>query len=153
MVYLKLQPYRQHSLRKMRNQKLSPKFYGPYPVEAKVGQVAYRLKLPEGTRIHPTFHVSQLKKHVGSAIHSPTLPPVGTGGSVLKEPTRIIDRRMIKKGESSCYSSISGVDKHISGGLYLESLDRFSEAISQLRSLRTRICLRRGVMIWVAIRG
>ncbi|KAA3467585.1 Retrotransposable element Tf2 [Gossypium australe] len=98
LVYLKLQPYRQHSLRNMRNQKLSPRFYGPYPIEAKIGQVAYRLKLPEGEKIHSTFHVLQLKKHVGSAIQSPTLPPVGTDGSVLKELARILDRRMVKKG-------------------------------------------------------
>lgn len=63
--------------------------------------MAYRLKLPERTKIHSTFHVSQLKKHVGSAIHSPTLPPVGTNGSVLKESASILDKRMTKKGNQA----------------------------------------------------
>lgn len=101
LMYLKLQPFKQHLLRKMRNQKLSPKFYDPYPIEAKFRQVAYRLKLPEGTRIHSTFHVPQLKKHVGSAIHSPTLLPVGTDGSILKELARILDRRMAQEGNQA----------------------------------------------------
>ncbi|KAA3479823.1 Retrotransposable element Tf2 [Gossypium australe] len=47
----------------------------PYPVEAKIGGVAYKLKLLMGARIHSTFHVSQLKKHTGSATCTPDLPP------------------------------------------------------------------------------
>lgn len=58
LVYLKLQPYRQHSLKGRGNQKLGPRYFGPYSVAAKRGQVAYTLTLSEGARIHPTFHVS-----------------------------------------------------------------------------------------------
>lgn len=64
MVYLKLQPYRQASV-SMRNMKLAPKFYGLYKIMKKVGKVAYKLELPSTSRVHPTFHVSQLKKHIG----------------------------------------------------------------------------------------
>jgi hypothetical protein len=66
MVYLKLQPYVQSSIVKRANHKLTFKYFGPFPVVAKVGAVAYKLGLPEYTSIHPVFHVSLLKKTVGS---------------------------------------------------------------------------------------
>nr|GEV12613.1 putative reverse transcriptase domain-containing protein [Tanacetum cinerariifolium] len=43
--------------------KLNPRYVGPFKVLAKVGKVAYKLKLPqELSRVHHTFHVSKLKK-------------------------------------------------------------------------------------------
>lgn len=86
LVYLKLQPYRQHSLCKFKYQKLSPRYFGPIPVEACVGQVAYKLLLLSSARIHSIFHVSQLKKHIGSAVSAFNLPPMGSDGALLKTP-------------------------------------------------------------------
>jgi hypothetical protein len=57
-VYLKLQPYVQSSLAPRSNQKLAFKFFGPYPVVRRIGSVAYKLKLPDDSSIHPVFHVS-----------------------------------------------------------------------------------------------
>lgn len=90
LVFLKMRPYRRGSLARRPNEKLAARFYGPYAVEAKVGAVAYRLKLPDEARIHPTFHVSQLKPAVGSDLVPVSIPPQLTGEGVLEaEPEEV----------------------------------------------------------------
>ena len=80
--------------------KLSPRFYGPYQVLEHLGKVAYRLELPQQSKIHPVFHVSQLKKKLGNLDHvTPELPPVKEDGMVLLEPKRIVDFRWTKSGK------------------------------------------------------
>lgn len=61
-VYVKLQPYVQQSVQCRSNQKLSFKYFGPYLILQRVGQVAYKLQLPASSQIHPVIHVLQLKK-------------------------------------------------------------------------------------------
>ena len=93
-VYLKLQPYRQHSLRLKGFNKLSPRFYGPFQVVQKVGQVAYKLALPTDCSIHLVFHVSCLKLKLGSnVVLVPTLPPVTSAGVLNPEPIAILNHR------------------------------------------------------------
>ena len=61
--------------------KLSPRYFGPFQIERKLGSVAYKLSLPEGSLIHPVFNVSCLKAKLGSHIVPiPTLPPVDFEG-------------------------------------------------------------------------
>ena len=64
-VYLRLQPYKQASVHHQKLGKLPPRFYDPFQILQKIGQVSYKLDLPAGSLIHPVFHVSNLKAKVG----------------------------------------------------------------------------------------
>nr|GEV82965.1 hypothetical protein [Tanacetum cinerariifolium] len=98
-VYVKLQPYRQISLRKGKHHKLSPKFYGPYQIIARIGKVAYRLNLPASSIIHPVFHVSQLKAHKGDLPNSQqALPEVNEDCVISDRPKAVLGRKKIKTG-------------------------------------------------------
>ncbi|XP_039004684.1 uncharacterized protein LOC120131872 [Hibiscus syriacus] len=79
-------------------QKLAPKWFGSFLIVKKVGKVAYKLQLPNGSKVHPVFHVSQLKKHIGTEVYQPELPVIGSDGAISKEPLRILERRMVKRG-------------------------------------------------------
>ncbi|KAI3701131.1 hypothetical protein L2E82_45776 [Cichorium intybus] len=63
-VILKVSPWK-GVIRFRKRGKLGPRYIGPYRIVARVGEVAYRLELPEQlSQIHDTFHVSQLRKCV-----------------------------------------------------------------------------------------
>ncbi|XP_026442644.1 uncharacterized protein LOC113342264 [Papaver somniferum] len=101
MVYLKLQPYRQASLALRKSFKLQAKYYGHFKVIQKVGNLAYKLLLPPGSRIHPVFHVSQLKKQIGvSHIPSPQLPVVDHEGPIVIDPADILATRTFSRNVS-----------------------------------------------------
>uniref|UniRef100_A0A453SWK3 Tf2-1-like SH3-like domain-containing protein n=1 Tax=Aegilops tauschii subsp. strangulata TaxID=200361 RepID=A0A453SWK3_AEGTS len=98
MVYLKLQPYRHTSLSLHRHLKLHSKFYGPFRVLNKIGNHAYKLLLPQGCQLHDVFHVSQLKKHIGTTvIPSPILPLIGPDGIIKIEPEAVLERALIPR--------------------------------------------------------
>lgn len=85
-----------------RNQKLAAKYYGPYVVLKRIGEVTYQLNLPDGSKVHDVFHVSQLKKKIGHGkiVHT-ELPGVNEEGEIKLEPEAILQRRMIKKGNAA----------------------------------------------------
>ncbi|KAL5742200.1 hypothetical protein ACOSP7_028932 [Xanthoceras sorbifolium] len=76
-VYLKLHHYRQSLVAFRKSMKLSPRFFGPFKVLQKIGQVAYLIALPPGAQIHDVVHVSLLRKHLGDrSLTLPSLPPI-----------------------------------------------------------------------------
>jgi hypothetical protein len=61
-VYLKVSPIRGTKRFRVKGN-LAPRYIGPYQIQARRGEVAYQLSLPENLSVvHDVFHVSQLKK-------------------------------------------------------------------------------------------
>jgi hypothetical protein len=93
-VFLRLQPYKQTSLKAEHCQKLAPKFYGPYTVLKFVGQVTYQLALPSNSKLHHFFHVSCLKMVIGAKCQIQTnLPELAEEGFIWLQPEVVLDQR------------------------------------------------------------
>ncbi|KAF2288018.1 hypothetical protein GH714_003898 [Hevea brasiliensis] len=106
-VYLKLQPYRQQSVSKRASQKLASRYFGPYRVLERVGKLAYKLELPAGSKVHPVFHVSLLKQHIGDTFPvSDVLPLLSDDGEAILEPATILDTRWIRRGSRTIQESL-----------------------------------------------
>ncbi|GJU24315.1 retrotransposable element Tf2, partial [Tanacetum coccineum] len=95
-IYLKLQPHRQVSIRQGQQHKLSSKYYGPFKVAERIGEVAYRLELPNSSQIHPVFHILQLKKCHGKDHRVGVLPQLREDGLLENKLMAILERRLGK---------------------------------------------------------
>ena len=73
--------------------------FGPFKVEKKIGQRAYRLKLPSTWKVHPVFHVSKLfPYHRGDRPHVDPPPPELVDGEPEQEVEEILNDR-IRRGK------------------------------------------------------
>uniref|UniRef100_A0A8C6VUD0 Gypsy retrotransposon integrase-like protein 1 n=1 Tax=Nothobranchius furzeri TaxID=105023 RepID=A0A8C6VUD0_NOTFU len=83
------------------SRKLTPRFLGPYPVERVINPVAYRIRQPRPLKVHPVFHVSQLRPVRTSLLApppDPEPPPRGVGEDGLFNVRRLLDARRCGRG-------------------------------------------------------
>jgi hypothetical protein len=90
LVFVKLRPYRQISIAGRRVHKLSKRYYGPYKLIKAVGEVAFQLELPPTSKIHPVFHVSQLKPCLGDTAATLDLPPTAEENHPVIQPLSVL---------------------------------------------------------------
>nr|GEW64065.1 putative reverse transcriptase domain-containing protein [Tanacetum cinerariifolium] len=95
-VMLKVSPWK-GVVRFGKRGKLNPRYIGPFKVLTKVGTVAYRLELPEQlSRVHSTFHVSNLKKCLSDEPLAISLDEVHIDDKLrfVEEPVEVMDREV-----------------------------------------------------------
>ena len=84
------------------SRKLAPRFIGPFPIESVVNPVSVKLSLPPNLRVHPVFHVSQIKPvalspHTAAEL-APPPPRVLEGGDLAWEVRKVLDVRRRGRG-------------------------------------------------------
>ena len=78
-----------------KDNKLFPKYCGPYKVLQKIGTMSYKLELPASSRVHLVFHVSCLKKAISNKIPIQTiLPELDEEGKIILDPEVVNEIRI-----------------------------------------------------------
>jgi hypothetical protein len=97
-VFLRIQPYKQMSLKQQnKDNKLAPKYFGPYKFLQRIGIMTYKLDLPPSSHVHLVFHVYFLKKVIENNILVQTvLPKINEEGKVILELEKILETRIKK---------------------------------------------------------
>ena len=92
---LKVSPWK-GTIRFRKRGKLSPRYIGPFKILDRVGEVAYKLDLPDELEgIHSTFHVSHLRKCLADdTSHVPLMDiEVDEQLNYIEQPIEIVDRK------------------------------------------------------------
>ncbi|GKE31143.1 putative reverse transcriptase domain-containing protein, partial [Tanacetum coccineum] len=95
-VMLKVSPWK-GVVRFGKRGKLNPRYVGPFKVLERIGSVAYKLELPqELSRVHNTFHVSNLKKCYSDKPLAVPLEGLHIDDKLqfVEEPIEIIEREI-----------------------------------------------------------
>ncbi|GJY12422.1 putative reverse transcriptase domain-containing protein [Tanacetum coccineum] len=102
MVMLKVSPWK-GVIRFRKQGKLNPRYVGQFKVLEKVRSVAYKLELPqELSRVHNTFHVSNLKKCYSDEPLAVPLEGLHVDDKLrfVEEPVEIMDREVKRLKQS-----------------------------------------------------
>lgn len=119
-VHSKLQPYRQVMVALRKNLKLAAKYFRSFEILERVGTTSYKLDLPETTRVHLVFHVSQLKKAIGQVQVQKQLPQLTEQGTFDIGPQRVLDHRSVLR------------DQRVINQVLIQWMRIFSSALFQL---------------------
>ncbi|GJV84309.1 putative reverse transcriptase domain-containing protein [Tanacetum coccineum] len=101
-VMLKVSPWK-GVIRLGKRGKLNTRYIRPFKILSKVGTVAYRLEVPEHlSRVHSTFHVSNLKKCISDETLAIPLDEIQVDDKLyfIEEPVKIMDREVKRLKQS-----------------------------------------------------
>lgn len=129
--------------------KLSNRYFRPFKLLRQIGEVAFELELPVGRKIHPIFHVSQLKHYNGPMDCPSSLPPDAVDNHPILQPLAVIDWKVRKElADHKVLIQWQGTfPKDATRESYQEML-----AVIQTYTLRTRCLLKIGGMLWSLMR-